>query len=216
MEHRVTLTLRIVPGRHYEAIASFFLNNEPWATPLGFKVTSDKKVILKVYRGTRTYTAIIRGVDVVLNITRDPSLYLYTSFKNIYTEWKRMIRFEKSRRVNAPRIANVEAYIELQPLCIEYHGEIVKALYTIVDTYIGNPKLEPLTRCVNHIIDAIIYLTKLRDIRDKNLREKYMILLAMSMEIIRKTCDVNMFNLVSEIERIYRKVMGETEHSGPR
>ncbi len=216
MGDKTLLVFSLVPGRHYEAIASFYYNNDAWATPLGFRVTESEKVIIKVYSNTRTYSALTRGVDVVLNIARDPSLYLYTSFKNIYREWRRVIQFEKGVKVDAPRIVNAEAYIELKPTCIQYEVDHVKITYNIVGIYPGKPRLEPHSRCIGHIIDTIIYLTKIRDVRDVKLREKYRLMLALSLELVRKTCDPNLFNIVNEIENIYRRLTGDMEVPGPR
>jgi len=216
MERKARLTIRLIPGRHYEAIASFYLDGEPWATPLGFRLVDSDSILVNVYSGTRTFTAITSGVDVVLNIVRDPAVYLYTTFKNFYKNWRNLIKFDKGVKVKAPRILNAEAYIELKPLYIQYNFNTARAIYRIVDIYPGAPILEPHSRCISHIIDAIIYLTKLRDIKDKKLREKYRLSLAVSIEIIRKTCDVNLFTIISEIENIYRKLIGITEHSGPR
>ena len=197
------------PGRHYEAIATFYVDEKPWATPLGFRVADPKHVLLRVYAGTTTFNTLRRGVDIVLNIIRDPALYLYTAFKNLYPDWAQRLRFEQSRRVSAPRLADAELCIEARAVYVIEHSSFLESLYEIVHVELRSVQLEPPTRCTPHLIDLVIYLTKLRDVANPELRSKYELALLHSLEVAEKTCDEDVKFLLAEIRKVYRMLRGD-------
>jgi len=187
--------LKLSQGTLYEALFSFYNSyGKPTATPLGFVISSRESINLKIYKGSRTCEEFLRNrPDVVINLTNNPKLFLIFAFKDIFSTDIDNIRFTDSMRVRAPKIApenGIYGYIECRTEQIQEHDEHINVTLTIENIDIATPyiTLEPFSRVYNHMIDIVVYLTKIEKLSDRDAVNRYMELLKYSLHIVRDYC----------------------------
>ncbi len=190
------------PGTHYEVLVTFYTEDgTPWATPLGITMLDKKHFRIKLFRGTRTFSCLVRGAEIVVNVISDVEKFLITALKRYYPNWRRMLRFGKARLVNAPTLEDAAAIIEA---CSEYaleQDDHALVVYRIVNIEVRKTQLEPPCRALNHMLDLIIYLTKIGHLSQEE-TEEILLNIRNSIDIVHRTC----------YSEYCRKVLGEIEH----
>ncbi|MEM3383139.1 MAG: DUF447 family protein [Nitrososphaerales archaeon] len=147
----------------FEAIVSTYnIKNLPNAAPMGIKTNDMRKLIIKPYITSQTYRNLLSQKCAVINITSDPLIYYKTALKNIddcdvISDW-----FEKADQVNAPKLKNADAYIEVRVTKIENKKDRAKVLFDVVD--IIPVKITPKAYCRANfaVIESIIHVTRIK------------------------------------------------------
>ncbi len=180
--------IKLEVGNHYETIVTFYTDTgEPWATPLGIFVLDTNHVLIKTYRGTTTHNSLLKGVDIAINIVKKLDIYLYTSLKKIFTNWKNSIKFSYARTVKAPIILDSEAVLEAVNEYTLCHEEYALHIYKIVNKYVLKRELEisPISRAYNHMLEIAVYLTKILYVQNL---EKIVSKIKESINLISRIC----------------------------
>ncbi|GEM_PF-3050847 len=195
------------PGTHYEVVATFYVeNNTPWATPLGITILDDKHFRIRLFRGSKTFNYLTKGIDIAINIITDIEKFLITALKRYFPNWNKMLKFGKAKFVNAPILEDSNAIVEA---CCEHiieKDEYAFAFYKIVNIEVRKVPIEPPCRAFNHMLDIVIYLTKIGHVSQNEVR-KLLLDIEDSINIITRTCSSDYCkNILREIEHILRQV----------
>ncbi|MEZ0394175.1 MAG: DUF447 domain-containing protein [Desulfurococcaceae archaeon] len=173
----------IEEGVVYESIASFYdLSGSPRAVPLGF-VARGEAIELRIYRG-RALESMEPGKGLVLNMTDDSLLFAEALFGLGFAR----LSFVESRCSGAPRIAEAHAYIDAEVAEVG-EGEPATVLLRPLCYEWANRPPRPYTRANSHLIEVLIYATKVRAFAEagdeRSARAAYE-RIAQSLEIIEK------------------------------
>ncbi len=173
-------------GVIYEGIITYYLpNGEPTAAPMGFELDEENVVVVRPYRGTRTYDVLRRyRRDCVINLILDPEVYLMTAFKHHLSGLQRLC-FRRSPYVDAPRLCNAYGYLDLKLLDFR-EGHRGTARFAAVNIEVQRVPFV-YTRALMRALEAIIYATKAVYADDVQLRGESCNEVRRSVEIVRRT-----------------------------
>ncbi|MEM3538227.1 MAG: DUF447 family protein [Nitrososphaerales archaeon] len=181
----------------FEAIVSTYnIKNLPNAAPMGVITDDMHKLIIKPYTTSQTYRNLLSQKCAVINITSDPLVYYKTAFKdindsNILLDW-----FEKANRVNAPKLKNADAYIEVRVTKIENKKDRAKVLCEVVD--IVPVKITPKAYCraTFAVIESIIHTTRIKVffLKDKRKTEELIRLVKYYETLVRRVAPSSIYS----------------------
>jgi hypothetical protein len=95
-------------------LTTFDSNGDPYASTMGVKVAGESKLLLRVFTDTTTFHNLRRFGAAVVNVTRDVKLLVHLALKDLFNFDVHTLGFEKSRRVNAPRLERADAFVEIE------------------------------------------------------------------------------------------------------
>ncbi len=139
------------------------------AAPIGLRFIDQmlSSLLLIVYKGTKTYNNLLDTRVGVVNVTRDPSVFIKYLAGSKHEHLKEEI--EDAELVDAPRLKNAEAYIEFK---VENFSEEVKKGYfycTIVKAYKGIGIIEPYSRGSFALIELAVNVSKIDPYLDQGI-----------------------------------------------
>ncbi|MEM1732396.1 MAG: DUF447 family protein [Desulfurococcaceae archaeon] len=193
----------------YEGVLSTLFDSKPYLAPVGF-IKDNDFVEMRIYKGTFLHEVLNKVNYVVINITHDPLMYFLSCFKEevgnaVYHDY--VFLDEKG----VPRLINALGYIDLALLTKENRDEYTLFRYRVKGIYDNDNyirRVEPYTRCYSSIIEALIYLSKIRFMVRRDLNEAMKMLdnFERSLEIAKKTCKNRQYSeLVERIKTVARK-----------
>jgi len=149
----------------FEVIVSTYgINHTPNAAPMGVMTDDMRRLIMKPYTTSQTYRNILFHKHAVINITSDPIIYYRTAFKDanpykrVPIDW-----FEKADLVNAPKLNNADACIEVKAIKIENKKrDRAKVLCEVVNISILNTVPKSYCRANFALIESIIHATRIK------------------------------------------------------
>jgi hypothetical protein len=174
---------------------------------MGAKMTNPQRIALRIYTSSLTYKNLQSKKCAVVNLTSDPEVFYRTAFKEanqngrVPQEW-----FERAETVDAPRLRNADAFIEVAVADItpvDAERAEVSCEVKLVQAASVLPKA--YCRALSATIEAIIHATRVKAFikhADKQKREQDLKL----METIRECHDV--VNRVAPNSR-YSEIMAD-------
>jgi hypothetical protein len=149
----------------FEAIVSTYsIENLPNAAPMGIMTDDMQSLIIKPYTTSQTYRNILLQKCAVINITSDPIIYYKTTFKDdkLPLDW-----FEKADKVNAPKLKNADAFIEVKVNEIENIKDRAKVLCEVINIASAKVKPKAYCRATFAVIESIIHTTRINFQKDE-------------------------------------------------
>ncbi|MGB9659269.1 MAG: DUF447 domain-containing protein [Nitrososphaerales archaeon] len=148
----------------FEAIISTYgIKNLPNAAPMGVMTDDMHRLIIKPYTTSQTYRNILLQKCAVVNITSDPVIFYKTAFKDanhsseVPLDW-----FEKANRVNAPKLKNADACIEVEATKIENKRDRAKVFCEVVNIVPAKIFPKAYCRATFALIESIIHATRIK------------------------------------------------------
>lgn len=95
-------------------ITTFNPDGSPHASTMGVKASGKSKVSLKVFTDTVTYRNLSSSRAAVVNIVKDVELIAGLALRDILNFDDSVLKFKSSKLVNAPRLENADAFLEIE------------------------------------------------------------------------------------------------------
>lgn len=154
----------------------------------------------KLYEGSRTYLIFSeRPRDCVLNITSNPKLFYYAIFA------KEKLKYTPGSRTLSPRIVGCEGYVECEVGNLDFRTDYlrVEVKPILLDFKTIHPKT--FNRAEPALIEALVWLTKLRGVSDNLDYYKVLERIKYNVETIYKS------SRRRDLRRLARSVLREAE-----
>lgn len=152
----------VSPNIVYEVILTTkSRSGEVDAAPMGLRFLDNdlSSFLLRVYKETRTYSNLSEKREGVVNITRDPTVFV----KYLVKDKEKYLReeIENSEIVDVPRLKTAEAYIEFTIEKIIDEGRIGDFCCLAIKAYEGDRIIEPYSRASYALIELSINVSKM-------------------------------------------------------
>ena len=192
-------------------ISSISTNGEPDIAPMGLKFSEEfEEFILYPFKSAKTYRNLVEVGEGVVNITRDPRLFVLGCLPELKHELLKDL--ERSKLVKAPRLRDSEAYIEFKVKEVrERSVNRVEMTCEPVTAYLGDLRIEPYSRAVYALIEASVNASRVKVFLNKS-RELLKVLNGISYAeiIIRRTGEGSEYEkllnlLIKSVEKILRR-----------
>lgn len=160
------------------------------AAPIGLRFLDERlsSFLMIVYKGTRTYNNLLDTRKGVVNVTRDPSIFIKYLAGSKQTRLKEEI--EDAELVDVPRLKNAEAYIEFK---VEDFSEEAKKGYfycAIVKAYKGIGIIEPYSRASYALIELAVNVSKIDPYLEQGLDISELLqAIVYSLRVLEKTSE---------------------------
>lgn len=147
-------------------VTTYGADARPNAAPMGVVRVGKDEVEIRPYKDTRTYENLRSTKATVVNVTDDVNVFYATTFKergDVPTEW-----FEKGSTVNAPRLRDASACIEVE--AIDTHDvSAERAAFRCKVKLIEVKKTVPsaFNRSVSATIESVIHATRVKVLLQK-------------------------------------------------
>ncbi|MFQ6086020.1 MAG: DUF447 domain-containing protein [Candidatus Bathyarchaeia archaeon] len=144
-------------------VTTYGMGKEPNAAPMGVVRTGSKELEIRPYRGSQTFLNLEAKRAAVINLTHDAEIFYVTAFKD---EEGRRIRedwFEKAEIVNAPRLRQTDASIEVSAVRVRSLSN-ERVAFPCEAKLVEVRKLTPraFSRGTSAALEAIIHATRIR------------------------------------------------------
>lgn len=146
-------------------VCTFDVNGKPNAAPMGVTTEDMENLILQPYRETLTYRNLLLTGFATINITSDPTVFYQTVFKNVDPRWSPHNHlFTDSRFVNAPRLKNADACLEVAVTEVASKGAHMAKFNCAVMKVFKATGLKPKAYCraAFALIESIIHATRIQ------------------------------------------------------
>jgi hypothetical protein len=147
-----------------ELILSTFNDaNRPHAAPMGAYTEDLHRVILKPFKSSQTYGNLKRRRSAVANITSDPQIFYRATFKDMDKDGLPEAWFTRAETVDAPRLTNIDACVELSVTEIEETEDRAK-MTCRVEKMVTFERLLPkaYNRAASAVIESLIHATRIK------------------------------------------------------
>lgn len=163
-------------------VSTYTINGKPNAAPMGVVMNDEQHLIINLFNSSITCTSIQANRCAVVNLTNNIEVYYKTAFKEVNQdgllsqEW-----FEKSKRVNAPKLSMAEATIDVSLNDLTpFDTEKMKAFFTVESVQAVETYPQVYCRAFSATIEAIIHATRIKALANKEQEEKHV------LELIKK------------------------------
>ncbi|MGQ9468291.1 MAG: DUF447 domain-containing protein [Nitrososphaerales archaeon] len=160
----------------FEVIVSTYgINHMPNAAPMGVMTDDMQRLLIRPYTTSQTYRNILLQKCAVINITSEPIIYYKTAFKDANPDKRIPIDwFEKADLIDAPKLKNADACIEVKVVKIENKKrDRAKILCEVVNIApIKNITPKAYCRANFALIESIIHATRIKVFLSKDEKEK--------------------------------------------
>lgn len=144
------------------------------AAPMGVTIKNDEILAIRPYRTSLTYKNLQKTKCAVVNLTSNPGLFYLTSFKETISEGKLSPElFEKSKTIDAPRLKEVDAFVEVtvsDSNSFSIEREEFLCNVQLVEAFKMLPKVYCRARFAT--IEAIIHATRIKPFLKGNKEEQ--------------------------------------------
>lgn len=189
----------------YEAVLTAYFNG-PYIAPIGFVKRGDV-VEIRVYKGGRLLEVVSSCDTVALNVVHEPGVFVMATLKQ-------MLGFDASRDLvyvgELPVLAKSIGYLVLSRVNITDCGEYVTVRYIVKEVKVNaKAEIEPYSRCYGSLIELLIYATKVKGIRDREVKLHYANKAEGLFEVISKTCSGEYTDMANRLRVLIAKWLGE-------
>ncbi|MCS7125999.1 MAG: DUF447 family protein [Aigarchaeota archaeon] len=163
------------------------------AAPMGIKFLDNlSSFLLSVYKDTKTHSNLIESGRGVVNVTRNPILFI----KYLAKDKERYLHeeIEDAEIVDVPRLKNMEAYIEFN--VEEVIDKISRRdfICKVVVVYEGVGIIEPYSRAVYALVECAVNMSRIEPYLDQGISiERLLKSISYSIDIVKKTASGKIF-----------------------
>jgi hypothetical protein len=152
-------------GMIFEAVVSTYSHEgRPNAAPMGITSEDLKHVIMRPFKRTQTYENMNSRKCAVVNFIADPTTVYQTAFKDEATVRNAVNNFfEKATVVEAPRLKEIDAFLEVAVVEAKDEGKRGMIVGRVVHGDIGPSRFRPYCRGGFAVIEAVIHATRIRE-----------------------------------------------------
>lgn len=145
-------------------ISTYNLDGQPNAAPMGAIMDSPQRIVFKIYTSSLTYQNLQLKRCAVANVTSDPELFYRTAFKETNPDCRLPHRwFEKAETVNAPKLRQANAHIEVSVADITpFNTERAEVLCDVKLVQAPNVLPKVYCRASFATVEAIIHATRVK------------------------------------------------------
>ncbi len=159
-------------GETYEIILSTYCDEgQPNAAPMGIKFLRNKRVFIKLFKGTRTLNNIMKRRCAIANVTSDPLLFYKTTFKE-----KNQLSpnyFSRSNIIDAPYLRSADGYIQMTLGTCKHKRSYVETEFHIKKRInLKKTRSDLYSRGAHALIEAIIHSTRINEFLAKGKTKK--------------------------------------------
>jgi hypothetical protein len=146
----------------YEIILSTYCDDgQPNAAPMGIKFCKNKRVFIRLFKGTHTLNNIMKRRCAIANVTSDPLLFYKTTFKEknqLPTKY-----FSRSKIIDAPYLRSADGYIHMTLITCKNKRSYVETEFHIKKMNLKKIQSELYSRGAYAVIEAIIHSTRIKE-----------------------------------------------------
>jgi hypothetical protein len=149
-------------GETYEIILSTYCDDgQPNAAPMGIKFLRNKRVFIRLFKGSRTLNNIMKRKCAIANVTSDPFLFYETTFKE-----KNQLSpnyFSRSKIVDAPYLRSADGYVQMTLETFKPKRSYVETKFNIKVVTLKKNRSDLYSRGSHALIEAIIHSTRIKE-----------------------------------------------------
>lgn len=175
-------------GSLYETIVTT-KNREgiPNAAPIGVICKSETEVVLHLFEGTHTLRNIKSSGRFVVNILKDPTIFVQSSLGDLsgeyFNEYGHDFYIENASAFFTAKVSAMKIVEKKDDLGVSKLNIVNASLQEII---IKNRGIEPLNRAIYAILEALVYLSRM-NMADKKTKEKYRERISEISRIVKRT-----------------------------
>lgn len=200
--------LNLTPNFIYETIVTTYNANDktPNAAPMGIFFLDENQLIISPYNSTKTYRNLVNSGCGVINFIFDLEVFLETAFNNASPKLPAKF-FENADQVDAPRLKDAVAYIEIRVLETQKGEDRSKIIGKVVTWEISTLTFHPINRGYNLALESIIHATRIVAFKEDSEKIKTLKnLIAKYQKIIEKVAPTGDFiKIMGRIQEIINK-----------
>lgn len=158
------------------------------AAPMGLKFLDDElsRFLLKIYKKTTSYSNLSQTHVGVVNITRDPVVFVKYLLRDKMNFLKEEI--EDSEAVEVPRLKNAEAYIEFTVEDVYDRTSLGEFYCLPIRVYEGRRLTQPYSRAAYALIELSVNISKVEPYLEQGLDVSELFnSIACCLKVIEKT-----------------------------
>lgn len=160
-------------------LTTFSFKGRPHASAMGVKARGRSKVVLAVFTNTKTFQNLLRSKAAVINIVKDVEFLVSLALKDLLGFNETALKFKKSEHVNAPKLEEADAYVEIETEKVEKakisdevgSSEVAYITARIKNIEVLNPSVHPFKRSELFIIESAVLATRIREALKNNRKE---------------------------------------------
>jgi len=195
------ILLKASPNMTYEIILTTkSRDGEVDAAPMGLRFLDDNlsTFLLKIYKETKTYKNLIEKGAGVVNITRDPAVFIKCLMKDKDKYLREEI--EDSEVVDVARLRSAEAYIEFTVESIYDEVGLADFRCLVVKAYEGVKAIEPYSRATYALIELAVNISKVEPYLKQGIELSELFnAIAYCLKVIKKTATGTIIDDYSKI-----------------
>lgn len=150
-------------------LTTFSSNGRPHASAMGVKTRGKSKVALTVFTNTKTFQNLLRSKAAVINIVKDAEFLVSLALKDLLGFNENTLKFKKSEHVNAPKLEEADAYVEIETEKVEKakisdevgSSEVAYITTRIKNIEVLNPSVHPFKRSELFMIESAVLATRI-------------------------------------------------------
>ena len=201
-------------------LTTFSPDKKPHASIVGVRKMGGSRVLLRIFTNTRTFRNILQSRAAVINIVRDVNLLVPLALKGFSRFGKIALKFQKPGTVNAPRLANTDAHVEIEVEKVERtkisdeigSSEVAYVTARVKNIEVINPSIHPFKRSEFFVIESAILATRIKEAlkngRDEVAERKFLELSDYVEKCRRIAPHSGDLNLMIKIKNLFKNEMG--------
>ncbi len=201
-------------------LTTFSPDKRPHASVFGIRTIGKSKVLLRIFTNTRTFQNLLHSRAAVINIVKDVGLLASIALKEFPRFSKIALKFEKSRHVNAPRLAKSDAHVEIKVEEVERakisdeigSSEVAHITAKVKNIEVINPSIYPFKRSEFFVIESAILATRVKEAlkngRYKIAKKKFLELSEYVKKCRRIAPHSMELNLMIKIKNLFKNEVG--------
>lgn len=150
-------------GLLYETVVTTVNSNRtPNAAPIGVICKDTKEIVLYLHQGSTTVNNIKRNKKFIVNITKDPMIFVESTLGNLSRKYFKQYKEEfYIKNSDAFLVADVTSLKD-----VEREDQLGRSITTVLRADVSEIKkekesVEPLNRAIYGIIEGLVYLTRM-------------------------------------------------------
>lgn len=152
-------------------LTTFSFNGRPHTSAMGVRARGKSKVVLAVFTNTKTFKNLLRSKAAVINIVKDVEFLVSLALKDLLGFNENTLKFKKSEHVNAPKLEEANAYVEIETEKVEKakisdevgSSEVAYITARIKNIEVLNPSVHPFKRSEFFMIESAVLATRIKE-----------------------------------------------------
>lgn len=177
-------------------LTTYYPDGKAHSSVIGVRASNKSKIFLKIFIDTKTFRNISETKAAVINVTRNAELLTNIALKDLLKFNERRLNFESSRFVNAPRLVDADAYVEIEVKDIRVStlsdeigtSKVAQIRANVKNIEVRNQKIHPFRRSELYLIESAVLATRVMEALRRGKRVIARKFLA-RLNDIRKECE---------------------------